>query len=340
MILKNTCFATQILAYALFLNTICCFGSVGESDNKTPFCKSYISSTLDKENLIQEDTTPQLLLRQLLQLLDIEHGSTVQAINCAMQAHCIRKPGLERWDLGSLEQAKDTATKNKILQTIRQLGFVDAIPPTTVDVDYFLLFGARFQKMETRFEDFVQQYKAGTLRCNTIVLLGGIRSLPLQEVDFIRQKYPEFDSFLTRINTKSTELTETELWHFIWEIHATDAMKNEYQEGKQNLCFVHATDTNQSQNNRVTTNTTLEAWLSVYQPQGGKVHANVEKPYGIRMEKNLRCCLKQYCLASDEVLQFHISWNSSHADENTLLTVYMDEIARAFYQECVLKELL
>jgi len=310
--------------------------SPATSTHKAPYL-GVVRSSLVGNELIQSDGKVVQPLVDFLKLFKIEHQGTIESINTAMQMHFIRKPGSERWDL--IDSAQDQKLRPQVLDLLKRMGLVDAIPPTTVNADYFLLFGATLGRIEKRFTDFLEQYQTGTLNCKNIVLLGGVRYLQPTELDSIKQN-STFASFLKDRKKTEATLTEADLWWFVWQTKATDALKAQFQESKHNLFFVNATNITHGTNQRATTHTTLETWLEDFKPVPGKCHANVEKPYGVRIEKNLRYALEKYSRAHESTQHFSITWNSPAAGDSLLLAVYKDELARAFHQEYDLKKYL
>lgn len=296
-----------------------------------------VHSSLVGNDLIQPGGKVVQPLLDFLKLFDVKHQGTVESINAAMQASFIRKPGSERWDL--VDSAQDQKLRPQALELLKKMGLVDAIPHTTVNADYFLLFGALLPRIEKRFNDFLEQYQAGNLHGNNIVLLGGVRNLQPEELASIKQN-SAFEAFLKDRKKTETMLTEADLWRFVWQTKATNALKNQFQESKHNLFFVNSTDTTHGTNQRATTHTTIEAWLEDFKPAPGQCHANVEKPYGIRIEKNLRLLLEKHSRSHSATQSFSITWNSPAAADNLLLAVYKDELARTFYQEYILKKYL
>jgi hypothetical protein len=302
--------------------------------------KGWVHSSLMDCNFIHEDGHVSPVLLDFLRLFNIKHDGSVASINEAMQKHFLRKSGLERWDLADTE--KDKKLRPQALPLLKQMGMVDAIPAQPAAVDYFLLFGATLETMEARFKDFLAQHKAGTLPCKKLVFLGGARKLTKNELEKLRKVLAKnFKGFLKEINKKEARLVETDLWHFLWKTKAPKAMKQQYSEEKGNVIFVNATEVSLGKNNRPTTDATLDEWITTYQPTPGSCHGNVEKPYSIRMEKVLRLKLEQYNRTLPTGSNhFSISWNSPAASNNLSLAVYKDELARAFYQEYLLKEYL
>jgi hypothetical protein len=338
----------KLLLYRLNILTICSYLIIAYSACTLPttshkqIANTYpglVSSSLSGCNLIEEDGQINEHLLEFLKLFEINHQGTVKSVNEAMQQHFIRKSGTERWHL--VDTSQDQALRQPALELLRQMGFVEAIPYFKAQSDYFLLFGAKLARMEQRFKDFLDQSTQGTLQCKNIVLLGGVRKLMEDEIATIQAELgTQYDQFLKSLDKQPTDLTEADALRFIWQTKATTDLKTQFQEGK-NLFFVNSTDITQGTNQRPTTGSTIEAWFADFKPTPGVCHANVEKPYGIRMEKNLRLLLEKHHQALGSTNQkFSITWNSPAASNSLLLTNYKDELARTFYQEYALKKYL
>jgi len=311
----------------------------GAAKQATKSSVGLVQSSLSDINLIKQDGQVDDSLLKLLKLVGIKHEGTIESINTAMQANFLRKPGEERWHLSDSDQ--DEKSRASALALLKKMSMVDEISHTKANADYFLVFGGILPRIEQRFKDFVVQYSQGTLHCQNIVLLGGVRKLQANELISIKKRLgTSLSHFLTRLHKEEEELTEADVLRFIWDTQATPALKLHFKEGK-NLFLINSTATTQGTNNRPTTGSTIETWLRDFRPRPGSCHANVEKPYGIRMEKALRLCLEKYSRQlADDNTNFSITWNSPAADGNLSLAVYKDELARTFYQEYALKRFL
>ncbi|ACE06576.1 hypothetical protein Aasi_1254 [Candidatus Amoebophilus asiaticus 5a2] len=303
-----------------------------------------VSSSLININLIDSNKKPVKPLLDFLKLYNIKHQGTLKSIKLAMEKYFIRKPGLERWDLVDTEQ--DAKARTEALRLLRNMDFIDPIPHFKVNVDYFLLFGATLPTVEKRFADFLAQYNSSTLQCKNIVLLAGDRKLRTHEIERMKNTLGvNFRDFLKDINRQESELTEADIMRYIWRTKAPASLKNNFQESKNlffvTSAFVKALNTIKGNEQRPTTASTIEDWIKGCIPTPGSCHANVEKPYGIRMEKTLRLALEKYSREPVNLKKpFSITWNSPAADNNLLMAVYKDELARAYSQEYELKKYL
>jgi hypothetical protein len=334
-------YLNNIILYALFaiIATASQCGPQTSSNKQEAVYIGQVNSSLVNYNLIEKDGKINKHLLEFLELFGIKHQGTVQSVNEAMQQYFIRKPGLERWDL--VDTPEEQEKREVALSLLSKMGFVNEIPHSQTTAKYYLLFGATLPRMEQRFQDFVQQYNQGTLQCSHIVLLGGVRKLKEDEIASISSGLGDrYADFVKTLNKQPKELTEADALRFIWEVHASNSLKAKFQEGK-NLSFVNSTDITQSTNLRPTTGSTIEAWFTDFNPEPGICHSNVEKPYGIRMEKNLRLLLEKRSQALPNTSShYSITWNSPAAKKGLLLSTYKDELARSFYQEYTLKKYL
>ena len=303
-----------------------------------------VSSSLINTNLIDADRKPVKPLLDFLKLYNIKHQGTLKSIKLAMEEHFMRKSTLERLDLVDTEQ--DIKVRSSALRLLRNMDLVDAIPHFKVNVDYFLVFGGALPRVEKRFNDFLAQYNAGTLQCKNIVLLGSSKKLQHSEVEKIRNTLGvKYGDFLKDIDKQGSELTEADILRYIWRTKATANMKNKFQESKNlffvTSAFVDALNIIQGNILKPSTSNAIEDWLIGCIPTPGSCHANVEKPYGIRMEKTLRLALEKYSREPVNLKKpFSITWNSPAAENDLLLAIYKDELARAYSQEYELKKYL
>lgn len=351
-----------------------------------PAQQGYVTSSLQHITLIRAADQVDKNLLKFLELFDVPHDGTIEGINKAMQAHFLRKPTQELRDMAPAVVTPDV--QDQAYALLQAMGFIDEIPHTAVEADYFLLFGAFTTRKKTRFRDFIDQYEQELLRCKQLVLLGGIRYLREDEIADIqetlekagsslptflqeRHKWAAFQQQLAQLRHNAqwlaalqyvpeqiqdlplaglTELliqhkklptalahakvlTETDAWYHLWAMYAPDVLKAAFQEG-HNLIFVNDLKIGSEGVQRPNTKTTVEAWYYTYCPKPGHIHANVEKPYGIRMEKALRTFLEGL---PPEERGFSITWNSPAAHAQLDLAVYKDQLARTFYQELLLR---
>ena len=330
-------FIIGILIYTAAIDHVLAQSKVEDIKLTTTVYPGLVKSSLEDNDFIQPNGEIIKPLLDFLTLFGIQHEGTVASVNAAMQENFIRKTDSLRWDLEDSEQ--DKRLQPVALNLLKEMGFVDSTTISPIKTDYYILFGAGIGAIEKRFDDFLSQYNAGNLQCDKIILLGGNRKLQLKEIAFIESRLgrKQFAAFLKNIKKKKSELTETEALRFVWQTKANIILKRKFKEGT-NLFLINTISSNETPN----TLNTIKTWLQEYVPTPGSCHANVEKPYGIRMEKTLRLALEKH---SKEIINsskkpFSITWNSPAANNHLPLSVYKDELARTFYQECALKKYL
>jgi hypothetical protein len=329
---KNTTGKTQsqLIAYT------------GESTTTTaPSRPTLVHTSLDNQHLIGEDGKPTKPLVSFLKLLGIKHKGTASSVKAALETCCLTKVDLESRHIVDKDTEKDKKVRQQALSLLKDMGFVEAIPSKPAVVDYFLLFGANLQAAEKRFNDFIKQYQAGKVVPKNIVFLSTNEKLHASELQSIKKALGvSLPDFLKEIIKKEALLTKGDIWHFLWKTKAPKELKEAFP-GTSHLFFIEAKNITSGQDDRTATLASVEEWIATCQPTPGSCHANVEKPCGLRIDKELRWALEKYARTLPPTAQqFSISWNSPAAASNLSLAVYKDEVARTFAREYELKKLL
>jgi hypothetical protein len=312
------------------------------SDNKTvPAGHALVHTSLDHHHLIGVDGKPTKHMASFLKLLGIRHKGTASSVKAALETCCLKKTDLESRSIVDKDTEKDKKVRQQALSILKDMDFVEAIPQKPAAVDYFLLFGANLQTAEKRFNDFVRQYQAGKVVPKNIVFLSTNERLHASELQSIKKSLGvSLTDFLKEVIKKEALLTKGDIWHFLWKTKAPKELKDAFPT-TSHLFFVETKDVTPGQDDRTTTLASLEEWIATAQPAPGSLHANAEKPYAIRIDKEVRWALERHVRTLPPTTQpFSISWNSSAAASNLSLAVYKDEVARAFAREYELKKLL
>ena len=292
---------------------------------------SEVASSLEHIRLIRQDGSIHPALLSLMRHYKLRHDGTPASINKALQNNFLRRPGQERWELN--DTLGNHINRASVLQWLQQMALTTAIPPVAREVDYFLLFGALYSSAYKRLEDWRRQYNKGLIRCKQLVLLAGNRQLLPREIAAMRQQVGDsaFQRWRQRMGRAKTQLTEALLWEFLWEHCVSTSVQKKFIRGK-NWLLINETGYHPLKH-RPTTSSTLFAWHALYHPSPGRCHANVEKPFAVRMEKTLRTFL----LEAHTPGGWTITWNSAAAAPELPLAVYCDCLARTFYQELQLQ---
>ncbi len=169
--------------------------------------------------------------------------------------------------------------------------------------------------------------------------MGGSRKLRNFEIEsMLKADKKKFNKFLKKKNKKINLLDESDMLEYLWHKNAPTILKIYYNNKTKRLIFVNPI-INSGPNNRPTTLDGLELWYKKFLPPPGNCHSNVEKPFGLRMEKVLRTLLEKHSEKSNPK-KFRITWTSPKAMNNITLAAYKDELARAFYQEIELRKVI
>ncbi len=287
----------------------------------------------DKDPLIDENGSinPNLLNLLSIYNLNPEKNINIDSVNEIMQQNFLRNT--KERD-GIKDSPLDLNLKTKTIPLFRKMGYIDKIPDSIINCTHFLLFGAKIQRIQSRYKDFTRQYQNETLKTNNLVFLGGLRTLFNDELINLNKKKKKLNSFLKKYNKEEHELSEADLFIYTWDNENTESLKKEFIKEK-NLFFINDTNSKMWKSYRPTTSSTLRYWLEYYPPKETTVyiHANVENPYGKRMKYTTINILKDFKFKSGTKI-FYITWNSLEADiEKISIRTFLDTIARDFYEQ-------
>lgn len=176
--------------------------------NRSPFCGFlYVAGILMMLNLSGGSSASpsssqpyQALLSQLdelLQLLDVPHGTTLDDMISASQVWR-RKPGQERWEVPELDIPP--GTRRQVFKVLEKLGVVNEIQPVNHHYDYALLLGATVPRMQRRLNELSKLWQQGTRFANLVFLVGQ------------RPLTPEVDRIQEFLRTSGETATALEYW--------------------------------------------------------------------------------------------------------------------------------
>ncbi len=254
----------------------------------------------------------------------------------------MRKEGTERWHLD------DNSTKQKYRQTfdvlLQQLGFV---LPKSIDcemiVDHCIIFGARAERMETRIIETLGYLKKKLKVTGHIFLLGSNRKLIQSEIEHLKPKLEKLEEsqriYWSEVFNDPEQSTEANAFVFLWKCIVPQEMQT-FLEDK--LVGIKSTRIGNSYNgqkgHRVTTEVTIEDWMSFYKADEPQViFAIAEQPY-IRLADQLRLTVlsKGKKANTDELIErikntiFYFA--SPNPSSSPLISVILDEIGRNVYR--------
>jgi hypothetical protein len=254
----------------------------------------------------------------------------------------LRKEGSERWHL----EDNQVIQKYRPLfeQLLGQLGFIiPKLVESPKTVNHCILFGALTESMEKRIIETLNYLKTPLLVTGNIFLLGSNRALTSQEITHIKNKINDLDEnqrqyWNTVFNTEE-KFTEANAFTFLWTSLAPKEMLIDF---KDKLITIHSNRVGNSyreqHGHRVTTEVTIEDWLSFYkagEPQA--IFAIAEQPY-TRLTDQLRVTItsngkkasKKELIERIDKTTFYFA--SPALNFPFLMSTVFDEIGRNVYQ--------
>ena len=232
-------------------------------------------------------------LLKIFAILKISHDNTPAGIVQKGQEMLLRKKGQERWEIGAVFEEKRT----ELLPYLEQLGFVKAVAPMPDLYDYFIIFGFATSDMKNQFDYITPFIQSNTVQAKKVILLTS--SLPLPE-QFKRYDFGETEAALMRGLFKQSILS-----------------------GKPYQCIEVPMIAEHNRMRRPTTQDTIEAWLAT-RPVPGSCLALSAQPFIRRQSSLLQALLPS---------SFTITPAGPEAEDDTPIGLYLDELARAMYQE-------
>lgn len=255
----------------------------------------------------------------------------------------LRRPGSERWHIVDLPAWVEQ--REKILRLLAQLGFIrENTLSRPLQVDHCMIFAATAQRMTSRIRQTVELMQAGNLRAEHIFLLGSKRPLIQEERDFISSKIKTLSNDEQRkhwgtIFSNLEDQVESNALLFLWETLAPIDIQRQYE---GNVINIQSTRIGASyydkEGHRPTTAVTADDWLCYYKEGCAQsIFALAEQPYG-RLCDQLRVQILNHAKRAAlplgeeerEQLTFYFAHPTPHSD--TLIGVYLDEIARNIYR--------
>jgi hypothetical protein len=292
------------------------------------------------------------LLKLLVQLEELDckalTANSLYDLNSILQQFqgvrggLLRKDGTERWDLNdNFNLQKYRQILDAILQ---QLGFVF---PQSIDsemsVDHCIIFGSTVEGMETRIIETLGYLKKNLKVTGHIFLLGSHRKLIQSEIDYLKLMLEKLEEsqriYWSEVFCDPQQSTEANAFVFLWKCLVPQKMQT-FLEDK--LVCIKSTrignSYNREQGHRVTTEVTVEDWMSYYKAgEIQAVFAVTEQPY-IRLADQLRFTLlsKGKKAKTDELIErikstiFYFA--SPNSISSPLLSEILDEIGRNVYR--------
>jgi hypothetical protein len=261
-------------------------------------------------------------LHELFTTLGINVDPTYEAMNTYAQAHWIRKPAQERWQM---ELSTHQPQADKIIASLKQLGMIDRIDPSVQNPDYALVLGATVYRMRARMQHMIELINAGTFAPKQIVILTGDRPLdPIQEPEsllldkaFIRSDWQCPESLPT---------TESESARFVW-----DQLQRSDQVNTIPVVFV-ATPMLEKNGKlvRPTTVDTLETWLKT-SPAVGSIVAVSDNPFASYQNETMKPTLIKAGWFKHKGTLETVGLAFAPQDDDEKVAILLDNVARYIY---------
>lgn len=253
----------------------------------------------------------------------------------------LRKEGTERWHL------KDTPAKQKYRpvfnELLKQLGFV--LPHSIafkMTVDHCVIFGARTERMEARIISALDYLKTNLQVTGHIFLLGSARKLVPAEREHLKLKLSNLEEsqrlYWEEVFNDPEQSTEANAFTFLWKCTAPKETQLFFED---KLVSIQSTRVGNSyhdkQGHRVTTEATVEDWMTYYKPgEPQAIFAIAEQPY-LRLADQLRQTVVSKgkkatvheLLTRSKNTTFYFAAPNPTSDPP--ISVILDEIARIVY---------
>lgn len=252
----------------------------------------------NQESIFFKENVVHPALLSLFSLLNIDHAGTIESIVAQGQKYLLRAPGAERW---GIHESTYEQHRVEILSYLRELGLGRSIEPVCGAYDYIIMFGFVTIDVRRHF-DFIGSYiQAHTIRPKEIVLLSSSLALPIDMI------------------TYSVDCaTEAERMHQLFK----ESSFAHYPYTLIDVPMRHEGGVIK----RPTTIDTVHAWLQK-KPTPGTILAVSGQPFIYRQARILQKIVSPH---------FSITSCGPEAQDELPIAVYLDELARALYEENIL----
>ena len=254
------------------------------------------------EIMFDKNAMPSIDLLELLEIIGMPElnskNITIDKINEWAQENILRQG--ERWDE---QTTKFEMFREKIINPLTNLGFINEINPSSQMYEGAILLGATTCKMKVRLQYLINQYNNG-IRFNSIHFLVSERLLENQEVEEYK-------------NEIKKPKTEYEAMSKIWEnIDAPESMRKNVK--------IYFVNTPMQGLKRPTTDDTVVEWLKL-KPNDGKYLVISNAPYIQRQNLVMKTNVRQ-----DDKYEFETVGSKINNQET--IAIILDEVARTIFQ--------
>ena len=261
-------------------------------------------------------------LHELFTTLGIKVDPTYEAMNTYAQAHWLRKPEQERWQM---ETSTHQSQADKIIASLKKLDMIDRIDPSIRRPDYAMVLGATVYRMRTRMQHMIDMINSGSFSPKQIIILTGDRPLdPIQEPEsllldktFIRSDWQCPESLPTN---------ESEAARFVW-----NQLQRSDQVNKIPVAFV-ATPMLEKNGKlvRPTTVDTMETWLKT-SPTVGSIVAFSDNPFAPYQNETMKPTLIKAAWFKHKGTLETVGLAFTPNDDDEKVANLLDNVARYIY---------
>jgi hypothetical protein len=239
---------------------------------------------------------------ELIVLTNLNYDGSLKDLVTQTQAQWLRKPGTERWDIVE----KLNYLKDKVYVIVNKLGLIDEWYPSKKQYNYALIFGARLALVRSRLDYLTKLWDQG-VRFDQIVLLGGQRDLSPIELKILKEEYGRTD---IKSEPEMIQCLYNALDHFEFKKRTMlliDAPRKILPNGKPW---------------RATTECTVKHWMK-QNPKKGTCMLISSQPF---------CNYQQVVAQTLLPKTFKITTVGKKASKENMVEIYLDTLARTFYQ--------
>ena len=241
------------------------------------------------------DGKPHPSLIQLFSILDIAHEGTFASMVDQGQRYLLRSKDVERWQL---DKSSWENKKSAIIKLLSELGFITAVEPKPGIYDYAVIFGFVTIDVQLQRDFLIDMIKKQSIEIKQLIILTSALPLPTE-------LYPDLTFGTTERQMMQTVFNHPALHHI-----------------QQQIIEVPMQEVNRIQK-RPTTDDTVIAWRTI-NPNPGRCLAVSAQPFIRRQTKILQTLMPD---------SFTIIPCGMAIDDQEPLIFYLDELARALYQE-------
>ena len=282
-----------------------------------PESEGLIKKPLLRDKILTEDQKITLPIKRIFYSMGISAENDLKDVVKITQ---------QKW-LKTNDRAKtdeiDKRRENYIYQ-LKEIGCVDRILPSKKNYHYCLLLGGQYQTFVSRLEYLIDKWEKG-VRFKSLVFLGEKRVL-----DFEREKKFILNHPNKQLRMKAAQRmpqTEMEMMKFIYDnIEIPREMRT-----LKTVFIDGAMHVSNNENSFPDIYDSVISWLNMEKPMTGACLVVSSQPYVGFQESVVRSALSN---------NFEVEAVGMEASPDTRMSLYLDTLARWFYQEALMNDII